>query len=162
MNDNQSPWYALYCLNDTKAAHVLMEAGFEVYAPTYNRVALTRGRKRLVTTPLVPRYVFCRIPGIYPHGFSEALASEHVLYAVGANDTAQPVPEAIMYGLMQLKASSRYDEKLPPPAPPPPPPIKSKKRGYNKNRARGFKKRGLEALHVWFEEAVQPAAKVAA
>lgn len=144
-----APYYALYVLNEAKACKALREMGFEVYLPTYRRVIVRRGRAEAISAPLVQRYLFVRIP---PTAFAEVKANEHVAYVVGSEGVPRILPEDVVYGIKQLAGLGRFDERLPPAPPPPKPVVKSRKRAWNKNRARGVRKRGLAELTVWFDE----------
>jgi hypothetical protein len=50
-----------YVTNDRRSARCLAEAGFEVFAPTYQHFVRRRAFKRLEATPLLPGYVFVRV-----------------------------------------------------------------------------------------------------
>lgn len=152
-----TPLYALYVTSERRAHRDLMELGFDVWRPTYQR--LNRARTALEPAALLATYVLARIPeDRLHHEPGGALSVQHVAYAI-----MRPIPENIIAALRADVESGRYDEATP--ATEPPPAIKPKKmkhRTWKKNRARGARRRGLAALNVWFEgDETQPLASAA-
>lgn len=126
-----APWFAFYVTHESRCAAGLVEAGFEVFAPTYQRFVRRRAFKRLEATPLLPGYIFVRVPD---GGFRDALAVEHVAYVLRADGTPRAVPECIIADVQALVASGRMDERLP----------------AKKARPRRQCYRGLASLTAWF------------
>jgi transcriptional antiterminator RfaH len=57
------PWYALYTKprNEKKVADGLSRLGIEVYCPMVEQVRVWSDRKKKVSLPLIPSYVFVRL-----------------------------------------------------------------------------------------------------
>lgn len=57
-------WYALYtkARNEKKVLQVLTNAGYEAYLPLKKTLKIWSDRKKWVEEPLLPSYVFVRIP----------------------------------------------------------------------------------------------------
>jgi len=57
------PWYALYTKprNEKKVADGLSRLGIEVYCPMVEQVKQWSDRKKKITLPLIPSYVFVRL-----------------------------------------------------------------------------------------------------
>lgn len=129
-----TPWYALYCTHERRARFALEDAGLEVFAPTYLR--LTRyGRHRLLQpAPLLPRYIFARIP---EGGFPAVLATEHVVYVLSSDGKPRDIPDEIISEVMRLVESGRMDERMP----------------AKRARPRGVRLKGLASLNAWFDKA---------
>jgi hypothetical protein len=137
------PIYALYVTSERRAHRDLVEMGFDVWRPTYQR--LNRARTALEPAPLLATYVLARIPA---ERFHDALSPQHVAYAI-----QRQIPEDVIAQLRADVEAGRYDDAAP--APPQRPAVKPKKmkhRTWKKNRARGARRRGLQALEVWFSE----------
>jgi Transcription termination factor nusG len=127
-----TPWFALYVTNERKAAEGLAEAGFEVFAPTYQQLIVRRRQKLLRTVPLLPGYVFARIP---EDDFAAANAIEQVVCILKADGRYREVPEMEIAKVVRLLESGRLDDRLP----------------ATKSRPRGIRRRGLDSLVAWFE-----------
>lgn len=148
--------YALYVLNESRAHRDLTELGFDVWRPTYDR--LNRARKALQAAPLLSSYILVRIP---TERFHEALGLPHVAYVVSQCGAPRPIPEDTLSALRDLVAAGTINEALPPQAKSSPIPDKSKKPRWNKSRARGIRKRGMNGLNAWFAEGDEPLAHAA-
>lgn len=59
---NHSPWWALYTRHqhEKAVAETLMAKSFEVFLPVYDSVRRWKDRKKLLSLPLFPCYVFVR------------------------------------------------------------------------------------------------------
>lgn len=59
---DQSPWWALYTRHqhEKTVAEALMAKSFEVFLPVYDSVRRWKDRKKLLSLPLFPGYVFVR------------------------------------------------------------------------------------------------------
>jgi transcription antitermination factor NusG len=57
-----SPWWALYTRHqhEKAVADALLAKGFEVFLPAYESVRLWKDRKKIISLPLFPCYVFVR------------------------------------------------------------------------------------------------------
>ena len=57
------PWFALYTKpkNEKKIVDRLTQMGIEVYCPMVNQIKQWSDRKKKVTTPLIPSYIFVRL-----------------------------------------------------------------------------------------------------
>lgn len=57
-----SPWWALYTRHqhEKAVADALLAKGFEIFLPAYESVRLWKDRKKIISLPLFPCYVFVR------------------------------------------------------------------------------------------------------
>jgi transcription antitermination factor NusG len=60
---DQKKWYAVYTRSraEKKTFESLVNAGFETYLPLYKTLRQWSDRKKMVTLPLIPSYVFVKI-----------------------------------------------------------------------------------------------------
>lgn len=134
-----TPIYALYVLNERRAAEEMAEAGFEVWNPTYLKRLPPRMRSRyrlatLTEAPLFPGYIFARIP---PGRFHHAKACERVIGVVSISEQPLPVPQKEFADVIIAIMAGRLNEALP----------------LTRARPRGNRTRVSAALVEWFEAA---------
>lgn len=105
-------WYALYTDNDKRAAHGLLESGFNVFWPT-RRKWMKAGRTReLVSVGLLAPYVFAVITD---ETFRRAMANQHVLWILGSTAPC-PIPADIMQRAITSYTTGEWDDEAPTPA----------------------------------------------
>lgn len=139
-----APVYALVVANERRASDHLAEAGFEVWAPTYQRLrpacswtlrqVIDRERiasraASLVETPVFPGYVFARI-GL--GGFPSAMTCDRVLGIL-----PWPVPQDDFASILILVLSGRLNDRAP---------------GAT-SKPRGRKSAKLASMQEWFRVA---------
>lgn len=127
------PWYAYFVVSNDRAAAELTEAGFDIFAPTYERI-VRRGRAKVLRpVALIPGYVFARTG---PGGFPAALACKSVVYVLSSAGHPWPIAEQPIADIAALLETGRMDERLP----------------AKRSRPRGIRRRGLTEIQSALDE----------
>jgi transcription antitermination factor NusG len=100
-------WFAVYTRHqhERKVAGLLAEQDFETFYPTYNELHRWKDRKKEITLPLFPGYVFFRSP-LERHAHVLFTPGVHFIVSTGRSPAAIPNDEII-----GLRIAS--DERLP-------------------------------------------------
>jgi transcriptional antiterminator RfaH len=103
-------WYVLRLFQRQEAfvLRALTEKGFDAYLPKSRAYALHAKRKSVLTRPLIPGYLFARLPD--DDAISAAFAMRGVLGAIGNSDGPQPIPAEWVGALVLAEACHRFDE----------------------------------------------------
>src|SRR5882724_12535084 len=105
-------WYALHTKHqhEKSVTNVLAEKGFEVFCPTYAEVHRWKDRRKEVTLPLFPGYLF--IAGGLDRRV-DVLSTPGVCAIVSFGNTAAIVPEKEISAIRLAAASSQLMEPHP-------------------------------------------------
>lgn len=90
-------WYCLHTrpFSEAHAAHYLRtRLGLDVYLPRLRQLRVIRRTECVVTTPLFPRYLFCRIDEA--SGYNAVRYAPDVVSIVAFGAQPTPVPDAII------------------------------------------------------------------
>ncbi len=108
-------WYAVYVRSrhEFKARDIMQGAGVEVFLPTVDRLRRWKDRKKIVTFPLFPGYVFVHISRNHEARLT-VLKTKGVVRFVGLKPgVPEPVPDVQVTSLQQVVHSSREIEPYP-------------------------------------------------
>jgi len=85
-------WYVLVtrCNHEAKAEKYLRSKNIEVYLPTYQTLKQWTGRKKWITSPLFPSYLFVRVS---IREYSQALMDSSIVRYITLEDQPCPVPD---------------------------------------------------------------------
>jgi transcription antitermination factor NusG len=120
-------WYAYFVTSPTKARDEMVDAGLEVFFPTYERI-VRRGRSKVLRpAPLLPGYLFARHDD---EDFPVARSCQGVVRVLSSCGDPWPLPDGEVERLIELVESGRMNEALP----------------HKKSHPRGVRYRGLESL----------------
>lgn len=106
-NVRPDDWFAVYTRHqhERKVASLLAEQDFETFYPTYNELHHWKDRKKEITLPLFPGYVFFRSP-LERHAHVLFTPGVHFIVSTGRSPAAIPNDE-----IAGLRIAS--DERLP-------------------------------------------------
>jgi transcription antitermination factor NusG len=102
----QPAWYALHTRyqHEKSITNILLEKGFEVFCPTYAEVHRWKDRKKEVTLPLFPGYLF------FANGLDrklDLLSTPGVCAIVSFGNTPAPVPQSEIEAIQRAILGSR-------------------------------------------------------
>lgn len=102
-----SNWYALHTRShfENRVADALREKGFESFLAAFDEVHQWKDRKRRVSIPLFPGYVFVRLADRPPQRLA-VMKTRGVVRILGNGDRIEPVPDseiAAVHGLVNAK-----------------------------------------------------------
>jgi transcription termination/antitermination protein NusG len=109
------PWYAIYVKSRHEfVVHAeLIKKGMEAFVPSMRRVSQWKDRKKEITLPLFPGYVFVRVPD-YPGAFLDVLKTRGAVAFVSLERAAPtPVDAEELQSLRLLVESGRELEMHP-------------------------------------------------
>jgi transcriptional antiterminator RfaH len=89
-------WYVAYTRprHEKKVALLLSEAGITNFLPTTRKIRIWHDRKKYVTTPLFPSYIFIFMD--CPGNYQEALKTNGVLYFVRQGKEISTISEDVI------------------------------------------------------------------
>lgn len=109
MSDEVPNWYAVY----TKSRHekltdkFLVSRGFISFLPLRSVLSRWKDRKKLITVPLFPSYVFVNI---LKKNIHDVMYTKGVLRMVGINGVPYPIPNEQIESIEKLvKSDLKYD-----------------------------------------------------
>lgn len=109
MSDEVPNWYAVY----TKSRHekltdkFLVSRGFISFLPLRSVLSRWKDRKKLITVPLFPSYVFVNI---LKKDIHDVMYTKGVLRMVGINGVPYPIPNEQIESIEKLvKSDLKYD-----------------------------------------------------
>ncbi len=100
-------WYAIHVRSnfERRATTELSGKGLETYLPAYEEVHQWKDRKKKVTIPLFPGYVFVRFPDL-PTRRLTVLQAAGVVRILGSGESIESVPEEQIDSIQRLIRSA--------------------------------------------------------
>jgi transcriptional antiterminator NusG len=96
-------WYAVYLKSrhEFKAEKKLLEKDIETFLPVIERIRQWKDRKKIVSFPLFPGYIFVNIPDDY-NGMLSILKTPGVVHFITLKGKPFPIPEEQIISLKKL------------------------------------------------------------
>jgi len=109
-------WFACYTRgrHEKKAAALLEERGFDVFLPLFIRLHQWKDRRKEVSTPLFPSYVFCRAP---QHQLHQILMVPGVASIVRSGTRPVLVSDEDIENVRRFARALQGGDEVPAPAP---------------------------------------------
>jgi transcription termination/antitermination protein NusG len=101
-------WYAVYthCRHEARVEAALQHSGLEVYLPWVTTPSRRRDRRRLLTVPLFPGYLFVHVDP-EAAGFGEIFKVPGVVRVLGFKGGPTPVPEETIESIRAIVSSNQ-------------------------------------------------------